>query len=415
MKEWGILACKIGGCAEVAHLVEQLYRKQQVVGSSPTFGSVSYKFEKNTDGTGKITTDHGEVNTPVFMPVGTAASVKALDGRDITETKSEIILANTYHLYLRPGEKKVAEMGGVAKFMNWNKPMLTDSGGFQVFSLGLGASGDKLSKIDDEGVTFKSHLDGTMHRFTPEKAMDIQKDLGADIIMAFDECTPDKADDKYVREALSRTHNWAEKSLKRWEENGKKSSQGTYQALFGIIQGGMNKEMRREATKFICSLPFDGIALGGETIGYNMEGTLEVIGWLKDLLPKNKPLYTMGLGRDPQNVVEIIKAGVDMFDCVAPTRLARNGALYIGEIRGDKFESEFPKGRLNIDNKLFETDKGVIMDGCDCYTCQSGYTRAYLKHLYHSKELSYYRLASIHNVRFMVRLAEQMRERMKTK
>lgn len=360
-------------------------------------------------------TDHGSVQTPVFMPVGTSATVKALDGQDIHGTKAEIVLANTYHLFLRPGEKIVSNMGGVAKFMNWDGPMLTDSGGFQVFSLGLGAKGESLSKIDEKGVTFKSHLDGKMHRFTPEISMDIQRDLGADIIMAFDECTPDKAEKKYIREALDRTHRWAERSVKQWQKNGMKSAQGTNQALFGIIQGSMDKEMRKEAAEFITSLPFSGIALGGETVGYNMEGTLEVIDWIKHLLPRDKPIYTMGLGRDPQNIVEIIKAGIDMFDCVAPTRLARNGALYQGEIRGDKFESEFSNGRLNIGNAQYIGDKDIIMEGCDCYTCQSGYTRGYLNHLYRSKELTYYRLASIHNVRFMVRLVEQMREKMRVK
>lgn len=376
---------------------------------------MALKFTRNSDGTGTMETDHGQVQTPVFMPVGTAATVKALDGADIRTTKAEIVLANTYHLFLRPGEKTVAEMGGVAKFMNWNGPTLTDSGGFQVFSLGLGAKGESLSKIDEEGVTFKSHLDGRLHRFTPEISMDIQRDLGADIIMAFDECTPDKADSKYIREAMDRTHRWAERSVKQWQLNGMKSTQGTNQALFGIIQGSMDEEMRKEAAEFITSLPFSGIALGGETVGYNMEGTLEVIGWIKHLLPKDKPIYTMGLGRDPQNVIDIILAGIDMFDCVAPTRLARNGALYHGEIRGDKFESEFSNGRLNISNTKFDKDKSVIMEGCDCYTCRSGYTRGYLNHLYRSKELSYYRLASIHNVRFMVRLVEQMREKMSFK
>ena len=373
---------------------------------------MAFKFERNPDGTGNIVTDHGTVQTPVFMPVGTSATVKALDGQDIRQTKAEIVLANTYHLFLRPGEKTVSNLGGVAKFMNWDGPTLTDSGGFQVFSLGLGAKGESLSKIDEEGVTFKSHLDGKSHRFTPEISMDIQRDLGADIIMAFDECTPDKAEKKYIREALDRTHRWAERSVKQWQNNGMKSTQGTNQALFGIIQGSMDMKMRKEAAEFITSLPFSGIALGGETVGYNMEGTLEVIGWIKHLLPRDKPIYTMGLGRDPQNIVEIIKAGIDMFDCVAPTRLARNGALYHGEIRGDKFESEFSNGRLNIGNAQFIGDKDIIMEGCDCYTCLSGYTRGYLNHLYRSKELTYYRLASIHNVRFMVRLVEQMREKM---
>lgn len=375
---------------------------------------MAFKFEKNPDGTGKFFTDRGSVNTPVFMPVGTAASVKALDSSDIKETKAEIILANTYHLFLRPGEKLVAEMGGASNFMNWNMPMLTDSGGFQVFSLGLGAHNESLSKIDEDGVSFKSHLDGKIHRFTPEKSMDIQKDLGADIIMAFDECTPDQSEYQYAREAMERTHRWADRCVKRWSENQKLSTQGKYQALFGIVQGSVFKDLREEAAKYIASLPFDGIAIGGETVGYNMEKTLELMEWIKDYLPKDRPIYTMGLGRDPGNIVDIIKAGVDMFDCVAPTRMARNGSLYYGEIRGDKFESEFSKGRLNIDNTKYVNDQNPVMEGCDCYTCRAGYTRGYLRHLYKAQELSYYRLASIHNVRFMVRLAEQMREKLKS-
>ena len=347
------------------------------------------------------------------MPVGTAASVKALDSEDIEDTKAEIILANTYHLFLRPGEKLVGEMGGVQKFMNWNKPMLTDSGGFQVFSLGLGAHTESLSEISEDGVSFKSHLDGEVHKFTPERSMNIQRELGADIIMAFDECTPDQTEYKYAKEAMDRTHRWAVRCIKQWEENQKMSAQGTYQALFGIVQGSTFRDLREEATKYIASLPFDGIAIGGETIGYNMEATLEIMEWIKEYLPKDKPIYTMGLGRDPENIVDIIKAGVDMFDCVAPTRMARNGSLYYGEIRGDKFESEYPKGRLNIDNNKFFNDPHIIMDGCDCYTCRNGYSRGYLRHLYKAKELSYYRLASIHNVRFMVRLAEQMRSKLK--
>jgi len=343
------------------------------------------------------------------MPVGTAASVKALDVNDIDKTGAEIVLANTYHLLLRPGEKLVDEMGGVQEFMNWKRPMLTDSGGFQVFSLGVGSRGEKLAKIDEDGVTFKSHVDGKMHRLTPESSMDIQRDLGADIIMAFDECTPNQTDHEYAKSAMERTHRWAERCVKRWEENNRTSSQGHYQALFGIIQGSTFKDLRIEAAKYISSLPFDGIALGGETVGYNMEGTLELIEWIREYLPKDKPLYAMGLGRDPQNIVDAVRAGVDMFDCVAPTRLARNGALYHGNLVDGEFESELKNGRLNIGNSIFAKDLSPILDGCDCYTCKSGYTRGYLRHLYLSKELSYYRLASIHNVRFMVRLTEQMR------
>lgn len=368
-----------------------------------------FKFTRNTDGSGVMETDHGTVHTPIFMPVGTAASVKALDATDITRTGAEIVLANTYHLFLRPGEKLVNKMGGVAKFMNWNKPMLTDSGGYQVFSLGFGSRGERLAKIDEDGVSFKSHLDGKKYRLTPEISMDIQKDLGADIIMAFDECTPNQTDYKYAKDALARTDRWAERCVTQWEKNGCKSAQGKYQALFGIIQGSTFKDLRIEAAKSITSLPFDGIALGGETIGYNMKGTLEVIDWIKKYLPNEKPIYAMGLGRDPQNVVDAVKAGVDMFDCVAPTRLARNGALYHGELVNGKFKSEFPKGRLNIGNKKYEGDKSIVMDGCDCYTCKSGYSRGYLRHLYQAKELEYYRLSSIHNVRFMIRLTEELR------
>lgn len=374
---------------------------------------MSFSFKKNTNGIGEMVTDHGSVTTPTFMPVGTAASVKSLDSSDIDETEAKIILANTYHLFLRPGEKLVSDMGGVQKFMNWNKPMLTDSGGFQVFSLGFGSGKDKLAKIDEDGVSFKSHLDGSIKRFTPEISMDIQRYLGADIIMAFDECTPDQTNYDYAKEALDRTYRWAMRCIARWEENKKLSSQGTYQALFGIIQGSVFEDLRRTATEQICSLPFDGIALGGETIGYNMEKSVEIVSWIKDLLPKNKPLYAMGLGRDPQNLVDIIKAGVDMFDCVAPTRLARNGALYTGELRGGEFESEYKNGRMNIDHTNFTRDNQPIQKGCDCHTCKSGYTRSYLRHLYRAKELSYYRLASIHNVRFMIRLGEEMREYLK--
>src|SRR3989339_1107232 len=372
-----------------------------------------FRFVKNADGTGKFDTDHGSVITPVFMPVGTAATIKAMDSRDIGETGAEIVLANTYHLMLRPGEDSVAKMGGVQEFMNWKQPVLTDSGGFQVFSLGEGAKNGKLAKIDEDGVTFRSHINGEMYRLTPEKAIDIQRDLGADIIMAFDECTPNQTDHSYAKSAMERTHRWAERCVKRWDENNRMSSQGGYQALFGIIQGSTFKDLRTEATQFISSLPFDGVALGGETIGYNMPGTLEVIEWIREDLPKNKPLYAMGLGRDPQNVVDIVRAGVDMFDCVAPTRLARNGALYHGELRGNDFESEYKNGRLNIGNAIFVDDKSPIMDDCDCFTCKSGYSRGYLRHLYTSKELAYYRLASIHNVRFMVRLTELMRKYIK--
>lgn len=356
---------------------------------------------------GEFITAHGVVKTPIFMPVGTKATLKALDSLDVQNTQAQIILANTYHLYLRPGENLIADRGGLHQFMKWPGPILTDSGGFQVLSLG------ENSKIKSNGVEFKSHLDGSKHFFTPEKAIEIQRQLGADIIMAFDECTPDKADEKYTLEALDRTHRWAKQSYDYWQQQGRVSAQGHYQALFGIIQGAMHSELRKKSAQFITSLDFDGIAVGGETTGYNMNGTGEVMEWIESILPEDKPRYAMGLGRDPQDLVDAVMMGFDMFDCVGPTRLARNGALYHGHLEQNKdkfkFVSQFKNGRLNIGRADYKTDDEVIMKGCDCYTCRSGYTRAYLNHLYRSKELSYYRLASIHNVRFMIRLTEEMR------
>lgn len=360
---------------------------------------------KGTSRVGSFETPHGRVETPIFMPVGTHATVKALDQKDVADTKAEIILANTYHLYLRPGMEIMKAAGGIQKFMNWSKPMLTDSGGFQVFSLG--------GKLKDDGVEFTSHLDGSKHFFTPEKSIQIQREIGADIMMAFDECTPDKADMKYATEALDRTHRWARQSYDYWEQHDRLNEYGNYQSLFGIVQGAMIPELRRASAKFMTSIDFDGIAIGGETIGYNMPGSAEVMSWIEKDLPADKPRYAMGLGRDPGDLVAAVKMGFDMFDCVGPTRLARNGAIYSGELtekNGElEFVSEFPKGRLPIGTARFAQDWQVIDPNCDCYTCQAGYSRAYLRHLYKSAELAYYRLASIHNVRFMVRLSQQIR------
>lgn len=365
---------------------------------------------------GTVTTPHGVVQTPIFMPVGTQATVKALDAKDIIDTQAQIILANTYHLYLRPGHELVDQQGGVQQFMNWHRPMLTDSGGFQVFSLGHQAQDDfdtMKVQIKDEGVQFTSHLDGSSHFFTPEKSIEIQRHLGADIIMAFDECTPDQAAPDYTRQALDRTHRWAKQCRDYWESHQRLSKQGHYQALFGIIQGAMHPELRVESAKFMTNLGFDGIAVGGETIGYNMAGTAEVMQWIEHLLPADKPRYAMGLGRDPQDIVDAVLMGFDMFDCVGPTRLARNGALYYGHLNladgQPTFESSYPNGRLSIGRQDFTQDSRPIMNDCDCYTCQAGYTRAYLHHLFKTKELAYYRLASIHNTRFMVRLTEDLR------
>jgi queuine tRNA-ribosyltransferase len=375
------------------------------------------KSTKGNARAGEFSTEHGVVETPIFMPVGTLATVKAIDSDDIKKTNPEIILANTYHLYLKPGLDILKNAGGVHNFMNYQGPMLTDSGGFQVFSLGKqAASKGKTSnvKITDEGVKFKSHLDGSNHFFTPERAIEIQRQIGADVIMAFDECTPNKADEKYTRQALDRTHRWAAQCKKYWEEKKRKNIYGRYQSLFGIAQGAMHKELRRESVQKIVDLDFDGIALGGETVGYNMEGTVEILDWTRDILPEDKPRYAMGLGLNPQDIVDAILAGYDMFDCVAPTRLARNGALYIGELdtSGDKpqFVSKHNKGRIQIGNSEFKTDLSPISDSCKCETCKKGYSRSYLRHLYKADELTYHRLASIHNVHFMVNLSKELRK-----
>ncbi|PWU23089.1 tRNA guanosine(34) transglycosylase Tgt [Candidatus Cerribacteria bacterium 'Amazon FNV 2010 28 9'] len=400
---------------------------------------MSFSFDllatKNKMRVGVMHTPHGDVPTPIFMPVGTQGSVKGLDAADVANTQSPIMLANTYHLYLRPGEEVVHTLGGIQRMMNWDKPVLTDSGGFQVFSLGEQLKG-KNSKIkipnsntltpepstlnptviSDSGVEFTSHLDGSKHFFTPTKAIEIQQKIGADIMMTFDECTPDAADKNIAARAIERTYQWAIECKQQWERGDRLTAQGKYQALFGIIQGAMHEDLRKESTQQIVSLGFDGIAVGGETIGYNMPGTGEVMEWIESLLPVNKPRYAMGLGKNPQDIVDAVTLGFDMFDCVAPTRLARNGALYNGKLdkRTLKVESEFNHCRLGIGNSRFALDQTPIQDDCDCYTCVSGYTRAYLHHLFKTKELSYYRLASIHNVRFMIRLCDQLRSQILT-
>ncbi|MBU0974176.1 tRNA guanosine(34) transglycosylase Tgt [Patescibacteria group bacterium] len=395
---------------------------------------------------GVIKTQRGEIKTPMFMPVGTLATVKSLDTKDINDLRAPIILGNTYHLYLRPGMERLQAMGGVHQFMGWDKPILTDSGGFQVFSLGRqqlhSRAKKKLEqkllkqpkqltknssvKISEQGVEFVSHLDGSKHFFSPESVIEIQRKIGADIIMVLDECVSDNESKEYVKKSIDRTHRWAKRCYDYWKKNKRQSVYGDYQALFGIIQGAMYEDLRKESAEFITSLDFDGIAVGGETTGYNMSGTRKMMGWIEDMLPANKPRYAMGLGRDPQDLIDAVSVGFDMFDCIGPTRLARNGALYNGKLvdkndkmiggdregtlgREPKFESEYKNGRLNIGNQKFSTDKRVIQEDCDCYTCINGYSRGYLNHLYRTKELTYYRLASIHNVRFMVRLAENLR------
>ena len=373
------------------------------------FFEITHKDKNSRARTGLIQTDHGVIETPDFMPVGTQATVKTLSKEDLNTIGAQIILANTYHLHLRPTEDLIAKFGGLHKFMNWDKPILTDSGGFQVFSLGTQkeakdvTSNEKLVSIDDDGVTFKSHLDGSTHRFTPEEAINIQHKIGADIIMAFDECTPDDADIDYTKKAMKRTHEWAERCISEHKKN--TEYHGYKQFLFGIIQGANHEDLRKESAKVISEMDFDGIAIGGESIGYNMEATKNILDWVSDIIPENKPHYTMGVGFNPSDLFEVVERGVDMFDCVAPTRVARNGRLFVHKEINQKMY-------INIKNSEFKTDDQPIDTKCGCFTCQN-HTRAYLHHLFKAEEILGLRLASIHNLYFFLELMRQIRKAIK--
>lgn len=330
--------------------------------------------------TGVFTTPHGKLLTPVFAPVGTQATVKTLTPQHLKEIGASLVLSNTYHLYLRPGDQLVADMGGLHNFMQWQGPILTDSGGFQVFSLA------QTRKIDDEGVTFKSHIDGSMHRFTPERSIAIQENLGADIIMAFDECS-DPHDYAYSRAAMERTHRWAERSLQ--------AKTRSDQALFGIVQGGIQPDLRAESAAFIASLDTPGIAIGGLSVGETKEEMYNTLDVVTPRLPENKPRYLMGVGT-PEDLIHGVARGIDIFDCVLPTRLARHHAAFS------------PEGRLNLMNATFSRDERPVDSTCDCYTCRT-FSRAYIRHLIVAKELLAGTLISIHNLRALIRLMEEMR------
>ena len=330
---------------------------------------------------GVFHTPHGDLLTPVFAPVGTQATVKAVTPAQLEELGASLVLANTYHLYLRPGDELVAEMGGLHRFMNWQSPVLTDSGGYQVFSL----SGTR--SIDDDGVTFRSHIDGSSHRFTPEKSIAIQENLGADIIMAFDECAP-PSDRAYNERALLRTHAWAERCqrIKRRPD----------QALFGIVQGGVFADLRRESAQYIASLGFPGHAIGGLSVGETKEEMHAVLKGVDAVLPEEKPRYLMGVGT-VEDLIEGVRRGIDIFDCVLPTRLARHNAAMTRS------------GRLNLVNAAFAQDPKPIDESCGCYTCQR-FSRAYLRHLINAKEMLSATLLSIHNLYTLVRLAKDLRQ-----
>ncbi|MDZ4694314.1 MAG: tRNA guanosine(34) transglycosylase Tgt [Deltaproteobacteria bacterium] len=330
---------------------------------------------------GVLRTAHGEVATPVFMPVGTQASVKSLTSEDLEALGAEIILGNTYHLALRPGSERVANRGGLHRFMSWPRAILTDSGGFQVFSLA------ERRNIDDDGVTFKSHIDGSMARLTPERAMKIQNDLGSDIAMVFDECPPADADVAAMEAAMRRTTAWAARCLAVPPTNG--------QLRFGIVQGGTHVERRLAHLATLSAMPFDGIALGGLSVGEPPETMHAVVSAVAPQMPQERPRYLMGVGT-PKDLLVGILAGIDMFDCVMPTRNARNGHLFT------------TAGKLNIANAVHQDDDGPIDARCECPTCKR-HSRAYLAHLYRAKEISYYRFATIHNLHFYLTLVRGAR------
>ncbi len=361
---------------------------------------VHHTAAKSKARTGTLKTPHGEIKTPVFMPVGTKATVKTLSQEDLETLDAEIILANTYHLYLRPGEKLIKEMGGLHKWMQWNGPMLTDSGGFQVFSLAQEKDFKEEKtiktsvKIDENGVTFKSHLDGSKHYFTPEKAIQIQHDLGADIIMAFDECAPADSTKQYFKQAMQRTHNW----LTRCDIEHKKllKTQTHDQALFGIVQGGLFADLRQESAKFVNDLDLPGNAIGGLSVGESKEDMSAMIEAVIPHLSEQKPRYLMGVGT-PEDLLEAIDRGVDMFDCVHPTRIARHGCFWT------------ESGRFAIRKEQFKLDEKPLQAGCQCQCCKR-YSRSYLRHLFIEKEILALRLISIHNLHFLLNLMTEIRK-----
>ncbi len=330
---------------------------------------------------GLLTLNHGPVETPVFMPVGTQATVKSMSQEELRDMGFPIILGNTYHLYLRPGHELIASAGGLHMFMNWRGNILTDSGGFQVFSL------EHIRKITDNGVIFRSYVDGSYHEFTPERVMQVQSALGSDIVMAFDECAPYPCEHKYAKSAMERTHAWAARSLEARDPS---------QAFFGIVQGSVYQDLREESAQFIASLDTDGIAIGGVSVGEGKDLMMRAVDWAMPHLPQHKPRYLMGVGT-PENLLDAVARGIDMFDCVLPTRLGRNGSLYTSQ------------GRINIKNNKYIADFGPVDPKCDCWCCRN-YSAAYLRHVYKCDEILASRLATFHNLHFYEALMRGIRE-----
>lgn len=383
---------------------------------------MKFKIDKKLEGklgrTGILETPHGNIETPAFVVVGTKGTVKSLNPEQVRDAGTQVVLGNTYHLYLQPGDKLVKKMGGLGKMMNWNGPTMTDSGGFQVFSLGVAygkgiskvlqiidpnlliperfddTNAPRLAKIGQDGVSFTSHLDGSIHYITPEKSIEIQHNLGADIIFAFDECTSPSEDFKYQEEALDRTHEWAKRSLR---EHNKLNSENKV-ALFGIVQGGREEKLRKKSAKIISEMEIDGQKFDGFGIGgsFAKEDMSTAVKWVNEILPEDKPRHLLGIG-EPEDLFMGVENGIDLFDCVLPTRLGRNGTIYT------------KNGKIHITNNAYREDLAPIDEGCECYTCKN-YTRSYLAHLFHGKEMLGGTLASIHNIHFIVNLVKQIRQ-----
>lgn len=331
---------------------------------------------------GRLETDHGAFNTPGFLPVGTQGTVKSLTPEELVEIGVEAILGNTYHLYLRPGYETIGRLGGLHNFIHWERPILTDSGGFQIFSL------ESLRKVSEEGVTFQSHLDGSSHFFTPEKVMEIQRVLGSDIAMVLDECVPYPSPYEYVKASMERTNRWAKRCLQVRQENDP--------ALFAIVQGGVHRDLREKSAQTLVEMGFQGYAMGGLSVGEPKSMMLDVLEWTTSLLPEKTPRYLMGVGT-PEDIIDAVMLGVDFFDCVLPTRNARNGTLFTSS------------GKLSIKQAQYAEDRRPVDETCACYTCRH-YSRAYLRHLYLSKEILSSRLNTIHNLFYYINLLVKIRE-----
>lgn len=358
----------------------------------------------------RMTTPHGEVLTPAFMPVGTRAMLNYLTPDDLKNSQSEIILGgNTYHMLCAPGLDVIESVGGMHSFMGWHKSMLTDSGGFQVLSLSKKGT---ICIVDENGAVFKHPITGKIIHLNSHTSIQTQKIIGADIIMAFDQCTPETGGREAALAALDRTHRWLVLSKETHEKN-PYSAYGLKQALFGIIQGGSFRDLREQSTEFVLQQHLDGIAIGGEVIGFDMVKTAEIIDWIRPMLPENKIRYTMGVGLNPQDLIDVVAKGIDIFDCVAPTRNARHGTLYYGEIIEREgwlaFESDQDSCRILIKKSQYAKDNQPILPGCDCYTCKN-FSRAYLHYLFKEGLIAYFHLASIHNIHLMQKVCLRMRE-----